>query len=93
VKGVVQLVRIVFFFANNQNHCRQCIFSFKHIILICQKAKKIFPCSAIYTFMCVIMIVHPFFKLYLLRNRCESAFYFSKGRNCDATNVLEVLST
>ena len=37
LKRVVLLVRIVFLFAKDQNHCRQCIFCFKHIIFIRQK--------------------------------------------------------
>ncbi len=36
LKRVVLLVRIVFLFAKDQNHCRQCTFCFKHIIFIRQ---------------------------------------------------------
>ena len=74
MKRVVQRVRIVFFFAKDQNHCRQCIFCFKQIILKRRKAKIIFQLSAFYTFMCVIMLVHSFFKVYFLRNWFESSF-------------------
>jgi hypothetical protein len=75
LKRVVPLVRIVFLFAKEQNHCRQCILCFKHILFIRQKGKNIFSLSDIYTFMCVKIVVHPSFNAYLLRNWFESSFY------------------
>ena len=40
LKRVLSLVRIAFLFAKDQNHCRQYILCFKHIIFIRQKAKN-----------------------------------------------------